>query len=185
LEAVYRVIPARVRIAYLPPEHVWRRQVSVVGISYFPVHNDLRYVPDAHLGLLNPAGWVRLPGTAPSPAGATHPQALVAQRKSTVLTRPRSLVRHQPRARMARWTKRESRLPFKQDTLRVRGPSALPFWRRPTGRATACYAVQMQVRVLPPELMPVSPNRSGPRPYKRDRQLDHLRRRVVGLVGQR
>ena len=67
---------------------------------------------------------------------------------------------------MARWTKRESRLPFKQDTLRVRGPSALPFWRRPTGRATACYAVQVQVRILPPERCPRRPNRSGPRPYR-------------------
>jgi hypothetical protein len=50
---------------------------------------------------------------------------------------------------MARWAKRESRLPFKQDTLRVRGPSALPCPRRPTGQGPSLLDGQVRVQVLP------------------------------------
>src|SRR4051812_218671 len=55
--------------------------------------------------------------------------------KSAASTRQRCPVRVRVGVRLARWAKRESRLPFKQDTLRVRGPPALPFRCRPTGRA--------------------------------------------------
>src|SRR5262249_29497565 len=65
----------RLRLASVAQRKSNRLLSGGSGCRNSPGHNDLRYVPDAQLGLLNPAGWVQLPGAAPSPAGATDSAA--------------------------------------------------------------------------------------------------------------